>query len=133
MGHTRDDAAARRGSRADDGIELFDDSSGGPCQARPSGILALGIEDAGAAADIHAAVHFLSPQPAHMPCSECGASVARDEADEHVCDSERLLDYRLFQLRGEIEGFDGEVAAYLETQLGRFEAWYAERHRHGQA
>lgn len=133
MGHTRDDAAARRGSRADDGVELFDDSSGGPCQARPSAFLALGIEDAGAAADIHAAVHFLFPQPAHMPCSECGASVARDEADEHVCDSERLLDYRLFQLRGEIEGFDGEVAAYLETPLGRFEAWYAKRHRHGQA
>ena len=64
-----------------------------------------------------------------MPCSECGASVARDEADEHICNPERLLDYRVFQLRGEIEGFEGEVADYLDTPRGRFEAWYAERKR----
>ncbi len=131
MGHARHDAAARRDSRADDGVDLTGDSSGGPRSARPSGASAPGIEDAGAAADIRAAVSVLFPQPAYMPCSECGASIARDEADEHVCDSERLLDYRVFQLRGEIEGLDGEVAAYLETPLGRFEAWYAERRRRG--
>ena len=71
----------------------------------------------------------LFPQPAYRPCSECGASVARAAADAHVCDPERLIDYRVFQLRSEIEGFDDEVVAYLETPLGRFEAWYAERRR----
>ncbi len=68
-------------------------------------------------------------QPAHMPCPECGASIARDEADEHVCDPERLLDYAVFQLREEIDGLDGEVSEYLDTPLGRFEAWEAERRR----
>jgi hypothetical protein len=49
-----------------------------------------------------------------MPCPECGASIG-DEAEEHVCDPEQLLDYAVFQLRDEIDGF------------GRFEAWDAER------
>jgi hypothetical protein len=66
-----------------------------------------------------------------MPCSECGASVARDESDEHVCDPEQLLDFCVFQLRDEIERLDEEVATYLETPQGRFEAWDAERTRRG--
>jgi hypothetical protein len=67
-----------------------------------------------AAADIRAAVSVFFPQPAGMPCPECGASIG-DEAEEHVCDPEQLLDYAVFQLRDEIDG------------LGRFEAWDAER------
>jgi hypothetical protein len=66
-----------------------------------------------------------------MPCAECGASVARDESGEHVCDPERLLDFCLFQLRDEIERLDEEVATYLESPQGRFEAWEAERRRRG--
>ena len=76
---------------------------------------------------------MLFPQSPHMPCDECGASVARDEADEHVCDPERLLDYSLFQLRGEVGALDDEVAAYFESPLGRFELWDAEHRRRGRA
>jgi hypothetical protein len=68
-------------------------------------------------------------EPRHMPCDDCGASVARDERDEHVCDPERRLDYVLFQLRHEIESFDGDLEAYLRTPHGRFLAWLAERER----
>jgi hypothetical protein len=68
-----------------------------------------------------------------MPCAECGASLARDQADEHVCDPERLLDFWLFQLRDEIEGLEDEVAAYLDTPQGRFEVWDAERRRRDRA
>ena len=68
---------------------------------------------------------FALPEPQYMPCAECGASVARDGTDVHVCESERRLDFEIFQLRGELEQFDERLAAYLETPRGRFEAWYA--------
>ena len=55
-------------------------------------------------------------EPRHMPCEECGASVASDERDGHVCDAERRLEYVLFQLRDEISSFDGQLAAYLRSR-----------------
>jgi hypothetical protein len=72
---------------------------------------------------------FVFPRPRYMPCTECGESVARAEADRHVCDPERRLDFRFLQLREEREHFDGLLAAYLESPRGQFEAWYASRHR----
>jgi hypothetical protein len=69
---------------------------------------------------------FESP---HMPCSECGASVARASHAEHVCDPERLLDYRVFQLSGEIAAFDAQLLAYLDSPHGRFAAFLAARRR----
>jgi hypothetical protein len=68
-------------------------------------------------------------QPAHMPCPECGAGVARTEAAGHACDPERLLDYRMFQLREEIAGLDLALAEYFGSPEGRFAAWLAERDR----
>ena len=64
-----------------------------------------------------------------MPCPECGASLSRAASGEHVCDEERLLDFRLFQLRGEIASFDAQLSAWLGTAAGRFAAWLAERDR----
>jgi hypothetical protein len=64
-----------------------------------------------------------------MPCPECGASVHRDEAEAHRCDPDRRLDYAMFQLRLEVEAFDRELDAYLESPRGRFEQWDAERRR----
>ena len=69
------------------------------------------------------------PPPRYMPCPECGESVATEARDEHVCDDERLLTYRLFQLREEIACLDEQVAAYLASPRGLFELWEAERHR----
>ena len=66
-----------------------------------------------------------------MPCSECGASIARSEADGHVCEDERRLEYQMLQLREEIEGLEWEISAYLESPGGRFELWCAERERGG--
>jgi hypothetical protein len=48
-----------------------------------------------------------------------------------MCDSERLLDFRLFQLREEILAFDAQLAAWLASARGRFAAWVAERDRRG--
>lgn len=69
------------------------------------------------------------PESAHMPCPECGASLARSTAAEHVCDEQRLLDFRLFQLRDEIAAFDTQLAQWLTTAPGRFATWVAERDR----
>jgi hypothetical protein len=69
------------------------------------------------------------PEPKHMPCHDCGASLARETRAEHTCDAERRLDYVLFQHRHEVEAFDGELSRYLESPQGRFAAWDAELHR----
>lgn len=69
------------------------------------------------------------PQPKFMPCPECGASIARDQSELHVCDGERRLDYAVLQLRGELEQFDLQFTAFLRTPQGRFEAWYAAQRR----
>ena len=64
-----------------------------------------------------------------MPCVECGSSVAAAERDEHVCDPERLLDYRMFQLREEVADLEVGLQAFLDTAHGRFAQWVAERDR----
>jgi hypothetical protein len=69
------------------------------------------------------------PQPHYMPCVECGGSVARTERELHSCSRERRLDFAVFELREELEQFDEVFMAYLESPRGRFEAWYAARHR----
>ena len=69
------------------------------------------------------------PQPHHMPCSECGAAVEWSGRETHVCDAERLLDFRLFQLRDELGAFEQELGEYLESPRGRFELWCAEQDR----
>ena len=73
------------------------------------------------------------PEPSAMPCPECGESVARAEREQHVCDEARLLEYRMFQLRGELEGLEDEIGSLLESPHGRFAAWLAENERRGGA
>ena len=68
-------------------------------------------------------------EPLYMPCQECGASVAGDEREEHVCDQTRRLDYVMFRLRDEVGEFDEELRAYLASPHGRFDAWLAARER----
>ena len=69
------------------------------------------------------------PQPLHLPCPDCGQSVARGEQGGHACDEERRLDYVLFQLREEVAGFDGQLGEWLGSPAGRFAAWLAQRDR----
>jgi hypothetical protein len=69
------------------------------------------------------------PQPAYMPCEECGVSVAVGARDGHVCSEQRRVEYQMCRLRGEVEAFGDQFTAYLESPHGRFELWYAERER----
>ena len=65
----------------------------------------------------------------HMPCPECGASVAAGEQEAHVCDPNRRLDFQLFRLRDDVDAFDEALSSYLESTEGRFAQWLAERER----
>jgi hypothetical protein len=65
------------------------------------------------------------PQPAYMPCPECGVSLSREERVGHECDAAQRARYALFQLREEIERFEVELGHWLESVDGRFEVFYA--------
>jgi hypothetical protein len=65
----------------------------------------------------------------HMPCAACGASVLSVEREKHICDPERVLDYRMFQLGAELACFDDLLAEYLDSPHGRFAQWLAARAR----
>jgi hypothetical protein len=69
----------------------------------------------------------------YMPCDECGASVDRTGAQRHACSPERLADYRMFGLRGEVAQLEAGVRHYLTTASGRFESWLASRQVRGEA
>ena len=71
------------------------------------------------------------PPPRYQPCELCGASLDTLSSEVHVCETERWLDYRIFQLREEIAAFDAQLTAWLATAPGRFAAWIAERDRLG--
>jgi hypothetical protein len=65
----------------------------------------------------------------YMPCPECGASVEASASDEHVCEPERVLQYRTFQLGSRVEDLERGFRDYLESPEGRFAQWLAERER----
>jgi hypothetical protein len=69
------------------------------------------------------------PQPAHMPCPDCGASVPREAEPKHVCDEAQRASYELFQVRLEADRFDTELTCWLASPNGRFAVFYAERQR----
>lgn len=69
------------------------------------------------------------PQPAHMPCPACGASVPREAQGEHVCDEVQRASYELFQARVEADRFETELGRWLLSPQGLFSVFYAERQR----
>jgi hypothetical protein len=78
----------------------------------------------------HTSMSFAFPTPEHMPCPSCGASVAiADDFGAHVCEDERRLEFRLTELRAEIERFTDDLASWLSTPHGRFAQWLAEHGR----
>jgi hypothetical protein len=74
-------------------------------------------------------VHIEVPKPEEMPCPDCGASVAREDAPTHECELAEVLDYRLLLDRQQDVTLSDELTAYLASPRGQFEAWYAERQR----
>src|SRR5215216_2697487 len=94
------------------------------------GVASRGPSSARAVLPMNGATMFPSlPHPRHMPCPECGESVAVEERERHACDEERWTTYQLFQLRHEVDAFDDQLATYLESPRGRFELWDAARRR----
>jgi len=69
------------------------------------------------------------PQPARIPCPDCGASVPREEQGEHACDPAERDRFQRFQLQLEVERFDDELTSWLSSPGGRFAMFYAEWQR----
>lgn len=67
----------------------------------------------------------------YMPCEDCGESLDRTAAGPHECIPERLADFRMFALRGDVADFERRCRAYLDSARGRFEVWLAARHVRG--
>ena len=65
----------------------------------------------------------------HMPCAECGASLRTADRERHTCDPERRLEYRIFQMREEVDQLDLSLGASLDSPQGKFAQWLAERER----
>jgi hypothetical protein len=62
-------------------------------------------------------------------CPGCDAEVPARTLAAHVCDWSRWLDHQIDLRSDELQRFDGELGAYLDSPRGRFELWYAERER----
>lgn len=69
------------------------------------------------------------PQPAFVPCPDCGASVRSEQHELHACDPVERARYESFQARLEVERFDHELTSWLRSPAGRFAIFYAERDR----
>jgi hypothetical protein len=65
----------------------------------------------------------------YMPCERCGMSLTSVDRDTHVCDAERRTRFEAFQARREVAEFERELAAFLDSPVGRFDVYYAERDR----
>ena len=70
-----------------------------------------------------------SSQPRLMACPNCGEPCAWELNDGHVCELERRYDYELIKCHQELKRFADELAAWLDSPQGRFEAWCAARAR----
>lgn len=70
-----------------------------------------------------------TPRPLYVACSECGAPVPADKADDHLCDRDRWLDYQMVKLGPALFNLERTIGAWLATPAGRFEMYYAERDR----
>jgi hypothetical protein len=67
--------------------------------------------------------------PQRATCPGCGSVLPERAGDVHPCDWFRWLDHQVALRRGEIDRFEEELGAYLDSPRGRFEAWSAERER----
>ncbi|HEY6961592.1 MAG TPA: hypothetical protein VI408_06870 [Gaiellaceae bacterium] len=65
----------------------------------------------------------------YTTCPDCGTSVGLGMHDGHRCDERHRRDHAERLAVAEMELFEFELHAWLETPQGRFAAWDAERNR----
>jgi hypothetical protein len=65
----------------------------------------------------------------YRTCPECGAAVqaATLAAEAHECAPDRYVAHQLLKARHGIERLEQDLARWLQTPQGRFEAFYARR------
>jgi len=61
----------------------------------------------------------------YMPCQGCGESLDRTSSGPHECAPERLADFQMFALRGDVANFEHRYRVYLHSAHGQFDVWLA--------
>jgi len=65
----------------------------------------------------------------YRSCPHCGVAVQRSrlEADLHACGPERVLAHQAMKGRWALERLEDDLAAWLDTPAGGFQAYLARR------
>ena len=71
----------------------------------------------------------MQPRESRGTCPGCAVELPARELRLHVCDWWRWLDHQVELRRDELQSFERQLGAYLESSNGRFDLWYAERER----
>jgi hypothetical protein len=71
----------------------------------------------------------MDERPRMSTCPGCGEDVPARALNVHVCEWALWLDHQVALRRGELDRFEGELGAYLDSPGGQFDLWYAERER----
>lgn len=62
-------------------------------------------------------------------CRSCGEELPPRRPSVHACDWWSWIDHQVELGRDDLDWFERELALYLRTPRGRFDAWDAERLR----
>jgi hypothetical protein len=65
-------------------------------------------------------------RPRPVRCPDCGCATT---PGPHECDPEQLVDHQVLRLRDDIDRFERDFGAYLESGAGGIAQWLAERTR----
>jgi hypothetical protein len=65
----------------------------------------------------------------YRSCPHCGVAVQRAllESDGHACGPDRFLSHQTLKARWALRGLEDDLAAWLDTPAGAFEAYLARR------
>ena len=65
----------------------------------------------------------------YRACPSCGVAVKRSQldADMHECTPERFISHQIVKARRELDRFEEDLASWLSTPAGAFQAFLARR------
>jgi hypothetical protein len=71
----------------------------------------------------------MQPRESRETCPGCAAELTTRELRLHVCDWWRWLDHQVELRQDELQSFERQLGAYLDSPRGRFDLWCAARDR----
>ena len=65
----------------------------------------------------------------YAACGECGTVLSMAQRDGHACNPQQRIAHQVATFRDRLEDATAELAAHLQTPLGRFDLYCARRPR----